>query len=128
MLRSAYVGSPVAVLVMALSTGLPATAEISAECRVMFASERLSVIVPNGPGGGYDTYARAMAPVISGTTGARVSVENLPGAGGLIALRRITEAQPDELVILVLEAYDLFFSVAEGELGPGAAWSPFWPK
>jgi tripartite-type tricarboxylate transporter receptor subunit TctC len=118
---SAIVAPPAAVLVTALSAALPATAEVSADCRAMFEGERLSVVVPNGPGGGYDTYARAMAPVIAETTGARVSVENLPGAGGLIALRRIVDAQPDDWVILVVEAYDVQFSVAEGELGPDDA-------
>jgi tripartite-type tricarboxylate transporter receptor subunit TctC len=86
----------------------------------MFEGERLAIIVPNGGGGGYDTYARAMAPVIAETTGARVSVENLPGAGGLIAARRIIEAPLDEWVMLVEEADDILFSITEGELGPDA--------
>jgi tripartite-type tricarboxylate transporter receptor subunit TctC len=84
----ASIATPAAALFLALTAALPAGAEISAECRASFEGDRLSVIVPNGPGGGYDTYARAMAPVIAETTGARVSVENLPGAGGLIASRR----------------------------------------
>jgi tripartite-type tricarboxylate transporter receptor subunit TctC len=116
----ASIATPAAALFLALTAALPAGAEISAECRASFEGDRLSVIVPNGPGGGYDTYARAMAPVIAETTGARVSVENLPGAGGLIASRRIIEAQPDEWVILVVEAHDILYSIAEGELGPEA--------
>lgn len=105
---------------IALMTALPAGAEISSECRALFEGDRVSVIVPNAPGGGYDTYARAMAPVIADMTGARVSVENLPGGGGLVASRRIAEAKPDEWVMLVDEAYDVLFAIAEEELGPDA--------
>lgn len=110
----------VASLALALMAALPAKAEITTDCRAMFESDRMSVIVANGQGGGYDTYARAMAPVISEVTGARVSVENLPGAEGLIAARRIMEAQPDEWVILLEEADDILYSVADGALGPEA--------
>jgi tripartite-type tricarboxylate transporter receptor subunit TctC len=110
--------SSFAAMSLALLTALPAKAEITVECRAMFQDERFSIIVPNGPGGGYDTYARAMAPVIAEMTGARVSVENLPGAGGLIATRRIIEADPDEWVFLVQEANDILFSITEGDLGP----------
>lgn len=118
--QSARMLSPFAAMSLALVTALPATAEITAECRAMFQDERFSIIVPNGPGGGYDTYARAMAPVIAEMTGARVAVENLPGAGGLIATRRILEAQPDEWVMQVDEAYDLLYSLVEGDLPPDA--------
>jgi tripartite-type tricarboxylate transporter receptor subunit TctC len=115
----ALIAAPAAALLLALTASLPAGAEISAECRAMFEGDRLSVIVANGAGGGYDTYARAMAPVIAEATGARVSVENLPGAEGLIAARRIIEAHPDEWVILLEEADDILYSVADGAFGPG---------
>lgn len=118
--HAASITTPATALFLALVATPPAGAEISAECRALFEGDRLSVIVPNGPGGGYDTYARAMAPVIAETTGARVSVENLPGAGGLIATRRIVEADPDEWVFLVQEANDILFSIAEGALGLNA--------
>ena len=50
----------------------------------------LQLMVPNAPGGGYDTTARTVAQVteaenITGT----VQVFNLPGAGGTVGLQRI---------------------------------------
>lgn len=116
----ATITTPAAPFFLALMAALPSAAQISVDCRALFEGNRFSVIVPNGPGGGYDTYARAMAPVVAATTGARVSVENLPGAGGLIASRRIIEARPDEWVILVDEAHDILHSIFEGELGADA--------
>ena len=48
----------------------------------------LQYMVPNAPGGGYDTTARAAAQVMEkeGITGT-VQVFNLPGAGGTVGLQ-----------------------------------------
>jgi putative tricarboxylic transport membrane protein len=50
----------------------------------------LQYMVPNAPGGGYDTTARAAAEVMEkeGITGP-VQVFNLPGAGGTVGLQRV---------------------------------------
>ena len=50
----------------------------------------LQIMVPNAPGGGYDTTARTAAKVLedSKVTGS-VQVFNLPGAGGTVGLQRI---------------------------------------
>ncbi|MET8978864.1 tripartite tricarboxylate transporter substrate binding protein [Streptomyces sp. NPDC004539] len=49
----------------------------------------LRIMVPNTPGGGYDTTARVMARVMDRTGIAPdVQVFNLPGAGGTVGLRR----------------------------------------
>ena len=51
-------------------------------------------MVPNAPGGGYDTTARAAAQVMEkeGITGT-VQVFNLPGAGGTVGLQRIVNEE-----------------------------------
>lgn len=50
----------------------------------------LQYMVPNSPGGGYDTTARSAAQVMEkeGITGT-VQVFNLPGAGGTVGLQRV---------------------------------------
>lgn len=49
----------------------------------------LRIMVPNTPGGGYDTAARAAAKVLEDTKIAPgVEVFNLPGAGGTVGLQR----------------------------------------
>ncbi len=50
----------------------------------------LQLMVPNSPGGGYDTTARTAAKVMEGekVTG-QIQVFNLPGAGGTVGLQRI---------------------------------------
>jgi putative tricarboxylic transport membrane protein len=50
----------------------------------------LRIMVPNTPGGGYDTTARTVARVMEETgADSDVQVFNLPGAGGTVGLQRI---------------------------------------
>ncbi|GLZ12059.1 C4-dicarboxylate ABC transporter substrate-binding protein [Actinomadura sp. NBRC 104425] len=52
----------------------------------------LRIMVPNIPGGGYDTTARTAAKVMKDTGIAPdVQVFNLPGAGGVVGLQRIVD-------------------------------------
>ena len=54
----------------------------------------LQLMVPNAPGGGYDTTARTAAKVLedSKVTGS-VQVFNLPGAGGTVGLQRVVNEE-----------------------------------
>ena len=62
-----------------------------------YAGETVDLVVPYEPGGGYDTYARALAPYLGECLGdARVVVQNEPGAGGLLAVNNTFGTSPDE--------------------------------
>jgi tripartite-type tricarboxylate transporter receptor subunit TctC len=54
------------------------------------------------PGGGYDAYARMLAPHFERLTGATVVVENRPGGGGLTALNQLVRTRPDGLHMMML--------------------------
>jgi tripartite-type tricarboxylate transporter receptor subunit TctC len=58
------------------------------------------VIVTTGPGGQGDTTARLIATKLSETLGQSFYVENMPGAGGNIAMAAAARAQPDGYTIL----------------------------
>ncbi|GAA1109893.1 Bug family tripartite tricarboxylate transporter substrate binding protein [Streptomyces javensis] len=52
----------------------------------------LRILVPNTPGGGYDTTARTVARVLEETgTASDMEVFNLPGAGGTVGLQRTVD-------------------------------------
>ena len=51
-------------------------------------------IVPNPPGGGYDTYSRLLAPFLEAELGVRIRIDNIPGAGGLRGAAVLGEAAP----------------------------------
>lgn len=59
------------------------------------------LVVGFSPGGGYDAYARMLAPRFEQATGATVIVENRPGGGGAVALNQLVRARPDGLTIML---------------------------
>jgi tripartite-type tricarboxylate transporter receptor subunit TctC len=91
---------PTLVLCAALGPAVAARAQ-DAE-RAYFGGKTVRLVVGYGPGGGYDAYARMIAPHLSKVLGASVVVENQPGAGGLVALNRIYAAAPDGLTIMIV--------------------------
>ena len=64
--------------------------------------QTVQFVVGYSPGGGYDTYARMLAPHFEKLTGATVVVENKPGGGGMTALNQLVRGKPDGLSVQVL--------------------------
>jgi tripartite-type tricarboxylate transporter receptor subunit TctC len=62
----------------------------------------ISLIVGYGAGGGYDAYARLIAPELERRIGTAVVVRNRPGAGGLIALNDLARTAGDGLTLGVV--------------------------
>jgi tripartite-type tricarboxylate transporter receptor subunit TctC len=80
-----------------------------------YKGKTVKMIVGYGPGGGYDAYARMIAPHLSKALGATVVVENQPGAGGLNALNRIFTAPPDGLQMMIVNGTAASMSQLLGE-------------
>jgi tripartite-type tricarboxylate transporter receptor subunit TctC len=74
---------------LGLLAALPAVAETRA-----WPSRALRIIVPSAPGG-YDTYARIMAPRLSELLGQPVVVDNRPGANGTIGMEELRRSPAD---------------------------------
>src|SRR5271154_3627928 len=55
----------------------------------------VTMVVPFGPGGVYDTLGRVYAASLSDILGQQVIVDNVPGAGGMTGGPRIARADPD---------------------------------
>jgi tripartite-type tricarboxylate transporter receptor subunit TctC len=87
-----------AALGLTLSAGL-AHAQDAAE---FYKGKTVRFVVGVGVGGGFDAYARMIAPYLGNALGANVIVENQLGAGGLVALNRISTAQPDGLNLMIV--------------------------
>jgi tripartite-type tricarboxylate transporter receptor subunit TctC len=88
-------------LALALALGAASARAQDAE-RAFFSGKTVRMVVGYGPGGGYDAYARMIAPYLSKTLAASVVVENQPGAGGLVALNRLYTAPPDGLTMMIV--------------------------
>jgi tripartite-type tricarboxylate transporter receptor subunit TctC len=90
-----------AMAVMAVALPVPdASAQDAAS---FYKGKTVRFIVSTGPGGGFDAYARMLAPHIEKATGATVVVQNMPGAGGLVANNHVyTEKADDSLTMMIL--------------------------
>lgn len=62
----------------------------------------LTIVLPFPAGGGPDLEVRALAEGLGARLGQRVLVENVPGAGGLLAAQRVARAQADGQSLLYL--------------------------
>jgi len=88
---------------LAVAAGLAlAPAAQAQDAAAFYKGKTVRIVVGFGPGGGYDAYARMIAPYLEREIGANVIVENQPGAGGLVAINRIAMAQPDGLQMMLV--------------------------
>ncbi|MCL6637944.1 MAG: hypothetical protein K6T26_08345, partial [Alicyclobacillus sp.] len=75
-------------------------ASMSATAQAFYKGKTLRVMVPFGPGGGYDQWARLLAPFWQKYLGvAKVDIINVPGGGGLIGTNQLYTAVADGLTI-----------------------------
>lgn len=86
----------------ALAASARATPSSAQDPAAFYKGATVRFLVGSGTGGGYDLFARLLAPHASAATGATFIVENLPGAGGLVALNRQYAAKPDGLQVMIV--------------------------
>jgi tripartite-type tricarboxylate transporter receptor subunit TctC len=94
------------------------TAAEPADPADVFAGERLTIVVPYDPGGGFDTFARLLAPELEKEIdGLTVQVENRPGGGGLVGANSVYNAEPDGLTIGLINYPGAVFAEATNQEG-----------
>jgi tripartite-type tricarboxylate transporter receptor subunit TctC len=66
-----------------------------------FPDRDIAFVIPDGPGGGFDSYVRAIAPAMEAALPRKVNIvpTNVPGAGGARAASEIFRARPDGTMI-----------------------------
>lgn len=74
-------------------------------------------IIPYSPGGGYDEYARLIAPYLEKYTGARVDILNLPGAGGMRGANDLFTAPKNGLTVGLINGSALVVNELAGMRG-----------
>ena len=70
-----------------------------------FKGKTIQLSVGFAAGGGYDSYARMIAPFIAREIGSTVIVVNQPGAGGIASLNDMARATPDGLKMSLVNGW-----------------------
>lgn len=65
-----------------------------------FPQKTITMIVPYTAGGGVDSIARLIVPVLSERLGQKVLIENKPGVSGMVGAQYVAKAPPDGYTIL----------------------------
>jgi tripartite-type tricarboxylate transporter receptor subunit TctC len=89
----ASIAALAAILVVA---SVSVRAETPAE---FYKGKTVHFLVGTSPGGGFDAYARLLAPYMSKKLGANVIVENKPGGSHMVAMNAVWQATPDGLTV-----------------------------
>jgi tripartite-type tricarboxylate transporter receptor subunit TctC len=92
-------------------------AKVAAESpQEFYKGKTIKFLVGTGAGGGFDAYARMIAPHLEKQTGATVIVQNMPGGGGLVAANHLyAEAKGDPLQMLILNGNNAAMSQLVGD-------------
>jgi tripartite-type tricarboxylate transporter receptor subunit TctC len=89
-------------LAAGLAAAAPASTALAQDAGAFLKGQTVRFLVGYSPGGGYDRYARMLAPHFEKRTGATVVVENKPGGGGMTATNQLVRGKADGLTIQVL--------------------------
>ncbi len=69
--------------------------------KAAYPTQPVKLVVGYAPGGSVDTFARLISRDLGQELGQTVLIENVPGAGGAIAVNRVVQAKPDGYTILM---------------------------
>jgi tripartite-type tricarboxylate transporter receptor subunit TctC len=91
-----------AASLMLLAAALPAAA--AGDDEDFYRGKTISLIIPIGPGGAYDTYARLVARYLGKELPGNPTIvpRNMPGAGGTIASNHVYNVAPQDGTTLVI--------------------------
>ena len=90
------------LLIVFLSVFAIARPSSAQDAAAFYKGKTIKFIVGYGTGGGYDAYARMLAPHLSKAMDANVIVQNQPGAGGLVALNGVYNSPGDGTQIMIV--------------------------
>lgn len=107
------------VIVFATWAATPASAQTSAD---LYRGKQIRILVGYAPGGGYDTYARAVAEALSRNIPGNPSVlvQNMPGADGLALANYMAQLAPRDGTVIALTNRNLVVAPLLGLIDPSS--------
>ena len=84
-----------------------------------YPEKTITFIIPYKPGGGFDTYVRALAPILEKRLGVTVVPKNIPGAGGRKGATHLYKSKPDGYRISIMNLPGKAIAAIQGKKGVG---------
>jgi tripartite-type tricarboxylate transporter receptor subunit TctC len=106
------------ILLIGLALALPQLAAAQDE---PYPSRPVRLIAAAGPGGNPDVLGRLLAEKLTQTMGRPFVVENMPGAGGVVAANLVAKAAPDGHILMMGDSGALAINAA---LNPNLSYHP----
>jgi tripartite-type tricarboxylate transporter receptor subunit TctC len=100
---------PLVAVMLAMLVSAQALAQTSAQAQD-YPAKTVRIIIPLGPGGGGDIFARALADELQKRLGRTFVVENRPGGGLNIGTRACAESPPDGYTICVISNEPIIYN------------------
>src|SRR2546427_9647097 len=97
----ALIGSAVIAWPLAAAFLVACTLATGSAAAQTYPSRPITLVVPYPPGGATDAIARIMQDSMSQSLGQQIVIENIGGAGGMIAAARAARAAPDGYTVLL---------------------------
>ena len=98
-------------LVVYLAIALSAANLVTKADAQEYPNRAVHVLAAAAPGGNPDVLARLLAQRLAEVLGQPFVVENVPGAGGILAAKRIAEASPDGYVLMLNDSGALAINI-----------------
>jgi tripartite-type tricarboxylate transporter receptor subunit TctC len=113
--------APTARLTLAILTTAVAVLASPAMAQDEYPTHPVRLIAPSGPGGNPDVLARLLAERFTTALGKPFIVENMPGAGGIVAANMVAKAAPDGHVLMFGDSGNMAINPA---LNPSLGYDP----
>ncbi|MDR3520722.1 MAG: tripartite tricarboxylate transporter substrate-binding protein [Acidocella sp.] len=103
---------------MAAAFGAATSAGITSARAAGFPSQTINLIIPYGPGGGFDAYGRKFAQLLQTTLPNHVNVVplNVPGAAGKEAIFQLQQDKPDGYNVSIINVPGILLGKKNGNL------------
>jgi putative tricarboxylic transport membrane protein len=103
-------------VLMALGAATASSLVVAKAWAEEYPSKDISFVIPDGAGGGFDSYVRALAPALEKHLPHKVTVipTNVPGAGGARAATEIFRAKPDGYTIGIFNVPGIYIQQERG--------------
>src|SRR3972149_2609702 len=101
-LKNTLISALILAMILVGMTGRKAASQTRGDVETFYRGKTVKLNIPYAPGGNADIWGRALVPHLEKHIGAKVIVENVPGAGGMVGGAQLYSlTKPDGLTVSI---------------------------